>query len=199
MSKTIPQTATRTDHSITIRVGSKIIGMIQDWNPSQARTITPSYEINAASPGVVYENIPGIATGLTISVTRIDLFKSRMEHAWGKDFNITMLTDQHNPLSIMEWWDNPGGIYRDGGNIEVWIYDGVFFSSLGRSHSANGDRIVRANVSLVYKRRYQIASSKARAMTDPIDAIKNSKKYFMQDMKETIGGVKNTFKNDSIF
>lgn len=176
-----PNTSVRNDHAVSIRANGKIIGLIQDFSPQQARTVAHSYEINSAAPGVVYENIPGVATGLTIGITRIDLFSTKMEEAWGPGYDLTMLTNQHNPLTIMEWWENPieSPIYKDvyaeqaslspvykkvDTDLEVWVYEGCWFTSLGRQLSANGDRIVRVNASLIYKRKYQLSSSKANAL-----------------------------------
>jgi hypothetical protein len=148
---TIPNTSTRTDHAISIRVGGNIIGHIQDWGPQQGRTITPVYELNSATSGEVIENVPGNVNGLTLSVTRYDLYKAKMEEVWGLGYNIQMLSDQTNPLTIQEKWINPLGA------AEVWIYTGCWFSSLGRSHSANGDRITKVSAALAYVKKYQAA------------------------------------------
>ena len=147
----IPVTATRTDHALSIRVGGKTIGQIQDWNPQQNRTVTPVYELNSATSGEVNENVPGNITGLTITVNRYDLYTSKMEQVWGPNFDIQMLTDQTNSIQIQEKWLVPNGA------PEVWIYTGCWFTSLGRNHSANGDRITKVNASLMYVKKYRAA------------------------------------------
>ena len=91
-----PNTSTATSHGISIRVDGNTIGMIQTWVPSQNRPTAPVYELNAAVSGKVKEQVPGNLGGLAITVTRFDLFKSRMEQIWG--FEMVMLTDQTNPL-----------------------------------------------------------------------------------------------------
>lgn len=146
----IPHVSTRTDHSLSIRVSGKTIGRIQDWSPQQARVVTPLYEVNSAGSGEIMEQIPGVMSGQTISVTRIDLYRKKMEEAWGAGFDITLLSDQKNPIRIDEHWLNPNGV------IEVWSYLGCWFTSLGRAHSANGDRIVRVNATLAYTSKYKI-------------------------------------------
>jgi len=151
----IPNTATRTDHAITIRSNGVTVARIQDWAPQQSRQVTPTYEINAASTGHVFENIPGIISNLTINVVRFDLFNKRMEEAWGPDFNIYVLTDQTNPLTINEKWKKPDG------SEESWTYTGCWFTSLGRNHSANGDKITRVNATLVYSRKYKTSEISA--------------------------------------
>jgi hypothetical protein len=147
----VPNTSTRTDHAISIKVRGKTIGSIQEWGPQQSRTVEPLYEINVANSGNVAENIPGIIGGLIINVLRYDLFSERMEQAWGPNFNITMLTDQTNPLVINERFQNPNGI------VEMWSYLGCWFTSLGRTHSANGDRIVKVNATLTYSKKYKVS------------------------------------------
>lgn len=147
----LPNTTTRTDHAISIRVGGITIGQIQDWNPQQSRGLTPAFELNSATSGEPYENIPGNLSGLTIGVNRYDLYTIKMEQAWGAGFDIQMLSDQSNPLTIQERWLVPNGAK------ETWIYTGCWFTSLGRNHSAQGDRITKVNASLGYVKKYRAA------------------------------------------
>lgn len=144
MNDHLPQTNVRTDHALSIKVGNVTIGMIHDWAPAMSRQVTPIYEISSATTGGVHENIPGIISGLSISVTRYDLYTTKMEKAWGPGFNIIMLTDQTNPLTITEKWSE-----RD--TTEYWIYHGCWFTSLGRTHSAEGDRITKVGANLIYQ------------------------------------------------
>lgn len=142
----IPNTTVRTSHAVSIRVAGITIGQIQTWNPTQSRPATPTYELNSITSGEVYENVPGNMSGLTVNVTRYDLFNKRMEQAWGPKFSIVMLSDQRNPFSVVEKWINPDGV------VFTNIYQGCWFTSLGRTLSATGDRIVNVNASLVYTR-----------------------------------------------
>jgi len=144
----IPITSTRTDHAISIRVNGKTIGQIQDWNPQQNRTITPTYQLDSAYSGEVFENVPGNITGLNITVNRFDLYNAKMEEVWGSNFDIQMLTDQTEPFNVVEKWLVPSG------SPEQWIYTGCWFASLGRTHSANGDRITKVNASMMYVKKY---------------------------------------------
>lgn len=142
----IPNTTVRTSHAVSIRVGGITIGQIQTWNPTQSRPVTPTYELNSITSGEVYENVPGNMTGLTINVSRYDLYNKRMEQAWGSNFNLRMLSDQQNPLAIIEKWVNPNN------TTHINVYQGCWFTSLGRTLSATGDRIVNVNAALVYTR-----------------------------------------------
>lgn len=139
------------DHAISIRVDGTTIGQIQDWTPQQNRTVTPVYELNSATSGEPIENAPGNLGGLTIGVTRFDLYSKKMEEVWGSGFSIQMLSDQANPLQIQEKWTNPSG------SPETWVYTGCWFTSLGRNHSAQGDRITKVNASLMYVKKYRVA------------------------------------------
>lgn len=147
----IPNTATRTSHACSIRVDGVTIGMIQSWNPAMGRTVTPIYEINSATSGEVIENVPGNITGLTMTVDRVDLFNKKMEEVWGANFNIQMLTDQTNPITIQEKWLNPNG------SPEIWMYTGCWFTSLGRNQSSSDDRIIRVNAQMMYVKKYRAA------------------------------------------
>jgi len=140
----LPVTFTRTDHAITIRCNGVKVGRIQEWAPQQSRQATPVYELDADNGGAPVDNVPGNLGGLTMTVNRVDLYTVKMEQAWGPGFSITMLTDQTNPLDIQEKWTNPDG------TTETWIYRGCWFTSLGRNHSATGDKITKVNASVAY-------------------------------------------------
>lgn len=142
----IPNTTVRTSHAVAIRANGVTIGQIQTWAPTQSRGVVHTYELNSATTGEVYENVPGNLTNLTIQVSRYDLFKKKMEQAWGTNFNIQMLTDQSNPLEISEKWSNPDG------SIELYVYTGCWFTNLGRNMTANGDRIINVSAALMYER-----------------------------------------------
>lgn len=145
----LPNTTTRTDHALSIQVGGTSIGHIQEWTPQQSRTVTPVYELKTDTSGTVIENVPGNIGGLTITVNRFDLYTDRMEQVWGLNSSIEMLTDQQNQIVVQERWTNPDG------TTEVWTYEGCWFTSLGRTHSAGADRIVKVNASMMYVKKYR--------------------------------------------
>lgn len=146
----IPTTNSRSNHAIAIRVNGITIGRIQSWAPNQSRTVTPVYELNADNPaargGAIIENVPGNLTGLTISVTRYDLYAARFEEVWGSDFSFQLLTEQDVGLRITEHWSNPDN------TVEEWLYEDCWFTSVGRNHAVQGDRIVMVNGTLQYAR-----------------------------------------------
>ncbi len=144
----LPNTSVATSHGVAIRIDGQTIGMIQTWAPAQNRTVTPAYELNPASSGEVVEQVPGNLGGLAITVTRFDLFKSRMEQIWG--FEMTMLTDQTNPLEIREKTTHPDG------TVVVDVFTGCWFTNLGRNLGAQGDRIINVSASLAYTRKITV-------------------------------------------
>jgi len=163
-----PTINTRTDHSLSIRSGGRTVGRIQEWGPSHSRNVSQVYEINVATKGGVYETIPGNVSGLNISIVRFDLYKTKMEQAWGSGFDIHMLSDQHTPITINEHWKNPDG------TEEIWTYTGCWFTNIGRSHSAVGDRITRVSASLAYTRKYkssELTTIGLRLVDDILDGL----------------------------
>lgn len=155
MGSNLPQTNTRTDHAMVIRANNTVVGHIQEWTPQQSLTITAVYQLgqlpNGITSGSVVENVPGNIGGLTIGVNRFDLYVDRMEDVWGMGIKgaITMLTDQYKPFEVIERWsmtDELGSVL----GTESWIYKGCWFNSLGRTHSAQGDRITKVNASITY-------------------------------------------------
>ena len=145
----VPHTNIRTSHAVVIRAPTgQVVGQIQTWAPSQSRGITSAYELNSVTSGEVTENVPGNITGLTIQVSRYDMFTSRMEEVWGST-DLTMLSKQLDPLDIEEKWSIPPNA---GGGTQKWTYYGCWFSQVGRNLQAQGDRIVLVNATLNYVR-----------------------------------------------
>lgn len=152
-----PQTLVRTSHSLTIRANGVAIGLINGWNPTISRTITPIYEINTKTSGDPLEKAPGNVTGQTIAVQRYDLYLVRMELAFGTR-DLMMLSLQDAPFDVVERWQYPStpGV---GGGVEVIRYSGVWFSNIGRSYRSDGDRIVNVNATLEYVKRELIQAA----------------------------------------
>ena len=146
----VPNTTIRSSHAVSIRVASTTIGQIQTWAPNQSRTVTPAYQLastlNGIDSGEVVENVPGNITGLTIQVSRYDLFASKMEQIWGTAQALWMLTKQVNQIEVEEKWTNPDN------TSEKYTYFDCWFSQLGRNLQAQGDRIVMVNATLNYAR-----------------------------------------------
>lgn len=144
-----PNTAVRTSHAMTIRARNITIGVIQNWGINMTRGVTHVYEINSATSGEPIEAVPGNVGGLTINVNRYDLFNRRMEQAFGTaDFE--MLGDQNNPFEVRETWRFPNNA------VEARAYLGCWFSSVGRTYQATGDRIVNVQAQLTFVRKVRL-------------------------------------------
>jgi len=144
-----PNTAVRTSHAMTIRANGITVGVIQNWTVNMTRGVAHVYELNAATSGEPIETVPGNVGGLTININRYDLYTRRMEQAFGTP-NFEMLGDQQNPFEVRESWRFPNG------GVEARAYIGCWFSSIGRTYQASGDRIVNTSAVLTYVRKVKI-------------------------------------------
>lgn len=152
-----PQTLVRSSHSLTIRANGVSIGLINGWNPTISRTITPVYEIRQRTSGDPLEKIPGNVTGQTIAIQRYDLYKGRMETAFGTP-DLMMLSLQDAAFEVLERWVFPSSP-QVGGGTEVIKYGGCWFSNIGRNYRSDGDRIVNVNATLEYTVRTLVQAS----------------------------------------
>ncbi len=142
----MPNTKSRTSHGLAIRVNGITVGLIQSWNYGLTRDVTPVYELNPLTSGRPVDNVPGNVKGLTIDVSRVDLYNKTMEEAFGTT-DLVMLSNQSNPFEVHEVWINPDG------STERFIYIGCWFSRIQRRVDVTGNRIVIAEGSLVYQDR----------------------------------------------
>ena len=138
-----PDTLVRTGHSLTIIANGKAIGLINNWNPQQSRQITPIYEINSETSGLILENVPGNLQNLTIAVSRYDIWPDRMENVFGTT-NLVVLANQKSPFTVQERWISPTG------GLEVWLYEGCWFTNVGRAHRSDDTRLVNVNATIQY-------------------------------------------------
>lgn len=190
-----PVTQTRTSHAITIRSNGVTVGLINGWNPTQARTVTPIYEIGSEDSGNPDEYMPGNITGLQVNISRYDTYVSRMEQAFGTP-DLVMLTRQNQPFDVIERWAIPDPILASlnksftqtnvrqisigenrvigirGAQIpspfvdeERFLYKGCWFTSLGRNLSSEGNRVVNVDATLVYTKKVKMTGLAGAAAT----------------------------------
>ena len=95
--------------------------------------------------------MPGNITGLTLTVQRYDIYKQRMEEAFGTP-DLVMLTRQNQPFDVIESWQMPGLTGK-----ERFLYSGCWFTSLGRNLSSNDARVVNANATLMYTKKLKVS------------------------------------------
>ena len=160
---TIPATLVRTSHSLSIQANGTIVGLINGWNPTQNRAATPIYEVDISSSGGPVEYMPGNVTGLNITINRYDIYNKRMEEAFGTR-DLVMLHRQSEPFSVIEKWIIPE---RFGGGEERFIYDGCWFTSLGRTLRSDDNRIVNVNATLVYVKKQKVTGLAAPSLSLP--------------------------------
>lgn len=141
-----PNTKVMTSHAVTIRMRGVTVGVIQSWAATQSRAIEPCYEINVLSDGSPVEKVPGSLSGTTIQVSRYDLYSKKMEQVFGFA-NLVMLSEQHQPFQCLELWRFPDR------RQEGYLYQGCWFSNVGRQLSASDARLVLVNASLEYTRK----------------------------------------------
>lgn len=147
-----PQTLVRTSHALTISANGIVIGLINGWNPTISRTITPIYELRTRTSGDPVEKLPGNVTGQTIAVQRYDLYTSRMEIAFGTP-DLMMLSLQDAAFDVRERWVVPPEGPGSDGTAEQILYTGCWFSNIGKNYRSDGDRIVNVNATLEYTKR----------------------------------------------
>jgi hypothetical protein len=150
MATNPPNTRVRMSHALTIRARGQTVGLIQSFAPAaQTRAIPYVYELSSATSGEPVERPPGNLGGLSINITRYDLYTKKMETAFGTaDF--IMLSDQNEKFQIREVWRNPDG------QIESYVYLECLFSNIGRQYSAVGDRIVMTNATVEYLKKVKV-------------------------------------------
>lgn len=166
-----PVTQVRTSHALTIKSNGITVGLINGWNPTQSRTVTPIFEVGRDNSGNPAEYMPGNITGLQVNVSRYDTYISRLESAFGTA-DLVMLTRQNQPFDVIERWVLPEptqiSINRSliaAGNPDVpspfiseerFLYSGCWFTNLGRTLRSDDNRIVNASATLVYTKKLKV-------------------------------------------
>lgn len=174
----IPITRVRTTHALTIKANGVTVGLINGWNPAQGRGAVHVFEVGTDNSGNPVEIVPGNITGLTVNITRFDSYKRRMEEAFGTP-DLVMLTRQNQPFDVIESWSVPGedGVSFIAGpgvttttsagplpvvqsspftDTERFIYQGCWFTSLGRTLRSDDNRIVNVSATIMYTKKLKI-------------------------------------------
>jgi len=158
-----PDTKAQLTHAMIIRMGSKVIGAINEWNPGINRTITDLYEFGPVggsgltqweNPGEPFEIVPGNVSGMQIQVRRWDLYNSQLDFgAFDAPIdNFTMLSQQYSSFGIREDWFTPTGASFAGQNYAK-RYLGCWWSDVGRTLDAKSDRTINVSGTIRYTRR----------------------------------------------
>lgn len=178
----VPTTRTRLSHALTIRAGGRVIGAVHLWSPSQSRTVDHEFEVEANAVGLPVDLVPGVVDRRELRITRYDLYTAVMEEVFGS-FELVNLTDQFRPFSLREVWAGPGigselvgslaniagaspvlaaglsggiGSFLGGGTNRQYEYAGCWFTDVGRTIDAKGDRVVSVEATIAYLRKNRI-------------------------------------------
>ncbi len=139
---------TKTYHGVTIVVDGKIVGRVQNWNPTTSRGGTHIRELSVATFGRPVDYVPGIAEGFTISCSRTEVWNEELEIALGYPGVWSDLTDQDRPFTSDEYWFRGRDVYR------VWKYLGCWFQDRNEdAYDAAGDAVVKTNPTLAFVSR----------------------------------------------
>lgn len=153
MAANPPVTKVQTSHALTIRRNGAVIGAINGWNPRQSRDVQQVYEFSGGpgeftggngGNGSPFDNVPQNQGGMTVDITRYDLYTTRMKTAFGTA-DLTMLNNQNEPFDVEEVWKSP-----DGQNNYRRVYKGCWFTQMGQQFSADQNRTVMTSATLVY-------------------------------------------------
>jgi hypothetical protein len=157
-------------HAVIIKVNGQAVGAINEWNPRMNRTVTEMFEFGAVTQGgapnngtdmyatesgLPFEKAPGNVSGMQVDVRRYDVYTIQMEQAMGTG-ELHTLANQLNPFEVQERWAFPATATAAGGQPYYNWYRGCWFSDLGRTISATGDRIINVNATIQYTRRTRV-------------------------------------------
>lgn len=152
----VPHTRTQTSHGLTIRVtGGRIIGAVHTFTHTTERQLDEEWEVNIGARGASpTEIVPQNVTTRALSIERYDLYVRNMEEAFNSTGEIISLSDQFRPFSLRTIWQSPVGLVLGG--RRVYEYRGCWFRSIGRTASADGQRIINVNAEIVYRDRVRL-------------------------------------------
>jgi len=129
---------TKTYHGMAIMLeGGDVIGRIQDWNATfGARAGVHLYEVNRNTAGRPIDYVPGIESGRSIAVTRVEVWNDELEVALkAATSEMIDLADQTSPFEVIEsLYQGSTSPYRS------WTYRGCWLASKSlESFTAEGD------------------------------------------------------------
>lgn len=145
---------TKTTHGLSISLPTgTIIGRIQDWAPTFAeRALSNVYELNRRTFGRPIDIVPGVESGRSISVNRVEVWEDELEVAFGAATSeMVDLCDQTEPFDIVE------SLFRGSTAYRSWRYKGCWFASKSLSGmSAEGDAKLISDATINYVIRQKI-------------------------------------------
>jgi len=146
------------------------VGAIQSLNPSEAKDVTPSFEIGTTLGGRVgepYELVPGLVRSKSLNITRLRLYTKNMIQAFGGPVGAETLYEQDTPFDIEENVTVPafnadGTPNPDASKASIKtikIYKDCLISNLGSTRSIAGGDIRETETATVVYRTVQTANN----------------------------------------
>lgn len=140
-------------HGGTIEVNGKIVGRIDNWNPTGAykREGNHIYELNSLTWGLPVDYVPGRATDFNVTFTRTEVWQQELEIAFGYGAVFNNLTDQTRPFTAKEI------LFRGVSPYRTWLYTGCWFrSKTPNAWEAAGDGIIKVDCEMAYVARTRV-------------------------------------------
>lgn len=171
LTLTLPNTTTRTTQSIKIfagPLGRRIpIGAVHEISTSQTREVDEEYAISNEDRRGRTEPvslIPQTLSGRSLTLNRYDLYGNEFEQAFGSQ-PFFMLSQQKAPISIRLTYSSPtegsiGSLIAPVKSVRgefAMEFQDCYFKTLGRTLSAEGNIISKANGQLVWKKLVPVA------------------------------------------
>jgi len=141
-----------TYHGLTIVSGGYIVGRITSWNPAElARENALVYELSYYTFGRPVDQVPGRATGYTVTGTSAEMWEKEIEKKMMGDPELAVfsdLMDQIRAFTVYEHWFQGIVPYR------TWVYYGCWFTSKGEdAYTSEGDARGMSNFTFQYVSR----------------------------------------------
>jgi hypothetical protein len=141
-----------TYHGLTIVSGGLIVGRITSWNPAElARENALIYELSYYTFGRPVDQVPGRATGYTVTGTSAEMWDKEIEKRLAGDTQLAVfsdLMDQIRAFTIYEHWFKGIVPYR------TWVYYGCWLTTKGEeAYTSEGDARVMSNFTFQYVSR----------------------------------------------
>jgi hypothetical protein len=141
-----------TYHGLTIVANDFIVGRITSWNPAElARENALIYELSYYTFGRPVDQVPGRATGYTVTGTSAEMWDKEIEKRLAGDTDLLVfsdLMDQVRAFTIYEHWFQGVTPYR------TWVYYGCWLTSKGEdAYTSEGDARVMSNFTFQYVSR----------------------------------------------
>lgn len=149
----VPKTSTKLVTSYKVFVTAedstrREIGMLGNIDPSERRTVTPTFVIGNEPADEPFELVPDVVRDKTLRVERFALYTKSAMEALGRDDQsiVATLSDQNTPFSISEEITNPAT-----GQTKTRTYDGCWISDYSSVRNlARGDIREMESVTIAY-------------------------------------------------